>query len=399
MKSVAAQNGVVFSMIVVVIIGIFIFLSSGTYSCLLHKQFTINGIGVTNGESVNLQRTLNYSTHINHVEIETSNVSTSSDDKQNGSRPLHLPNTAEKHVRILVTARMQTGSKAIAEYFGSRSDFFYAYEPGHMIMWYVFNTGVKNDRGFHLGKIQTKLRDFLHDIFHCSFANHPYFTQAMNEHVFHKIRGHLDYLPSPITEKTLTSICLSKQHIISKVVRLTNLLPFIPRLQNDNVKVLFLARDPRGMVSSRYRMIYPGNAASGNTSNIVRLQPKLKLYVEAHCKWLEDNYNAITTGPVWLRENSMLVRFEDMAMHPDIVVPIMYKFVGLKDKKPADGYTEYSNSVFKWRDRFTFREVEIIQNVCSDRVYNIFGWEKVRNQREFEDKSRTFVLPMPKILT
>nr|XP_006814980.1 PREDICTED: carbohydrate sulfotransferase 1-like [Saccoglossus kowalevskii] len=306
-----------------------------------------------------------------------------------------------KRVRLLVIGRMTTGSKAIAGYFSGRPDFFYAYEPGHMLfsMSNLFKGSVQDDGHVNLEKIQVTLRDFLHGIYNCNFTNHPYFTQGFNAPIsIYKIRAGLNSLPMPITEDTLTSICKSKRHVIAKVVRLNDLLQLMPMLENDEVKVLFLARDPRGMASSRHkRFLQHLDHHHGDNTADGELHPRLIDYVVEHCNWLETNYNAITQGPPWIRKNSMVIRYEDMAINPNKIVPSMFKFVELTGNAPAEGYAPHADSVSKWRSYFSFEEVMRIQDLCPDRLYDMFGWRKVRNKHEFTDTNMTFVGSMPNI--
>ncbi|XP_077869053.1 carbohydrate sulfotransferase 3-like [Saccoglossus kowalevskii] len=317
---------------------------------------------------------------------------------QTANSPVRLTGTS--HVRLLVLARMTTGSKAISRFFSGRPDFFYAYEPGHMLLKFVFNGNVQDDGHANLERIQVNLRDLLHGIYHCNLTNHPYFIQGFNvKSSVYKRRAFLTKLPMPITEETLTGICKSRDHVIAKVVRMTDLMQFTQMLQNDDVKVLFLARDPRGMAASRHkRFLHAIDTHVNKSADGVRpLHPRLVDYVVEHCQWLETNYKAITEGSTWLQNNAMLVRYEDMAMYPYKVVPKMLQFVGINGSSPAEGYAPHADSVSKWRNYFSFDEVKAIQDLCSDRLYNMFGWKKVQYKSDFNDETNTFFGPIPKL--
>ncbi|XP_006817922.1 carbohydrate sulfotransferase 3-like [Saccoglossus kowalevskii] len=164
-------------------------------------------------------------------------------------------------------------------------------------------------------------------------------------------------------------------------------------LKNDEVKVVVLARDPRGMTSSRRKASFPRREISPNGT--VQLHPILAEYVKEHCVWLETNYNAITTGPTWLQKNSILVRYEDMTMYPHKVIPNLFNFVGLNGNAHTEADAGHIDSISKWRKNLKYEEVKIIQDLCSDHIYKIFGWRKVRSKIEFENKNLTFIDPMP----
>ncbi|XP_006821953.1 carbohydrate sulfotransferase 3-like [Saccoglossus kowalevskii] len=215
----------------------------------------------------------------------------------------------------------------------------------------------------------------------------------------YKRRAFLTKLPMPITEETLTGICKSRDHIIAKVVRINDLMQFMQMFRNDDVKVLFLARDPRGMAASRdKRFLHAIDTHVNKSADGVRpLHPRLVDYVVEHCQWLETNYKAITEGSTWLQNNAMLVRYEDMAMYPYKVVPKMLQFVGINGSTPVEGSAPHADSASKkWRRYFSYEEVKEIQDLCSDRLYDLFGWKRVQSKLDFIDETNTFIGSMPK---
>ncbi|XP_077989442.1 carbohydrate sulfotransferase 1-like [Glandiceps talaboti] len=303
-----------------------------------------------------------------------------------------------KHV--LVIGRMTTGSKALAQYLSNRPDFFYVYEPGHVIFACTALKGnVQNDSRTHLQELQTPLLHFLNDIYHCNFTKHQYFIKGMNkDNSVYRNRARLNDLQRPITEGALTTLCQSK-HVISKIVRGNDIATYSDMLQKNNVKVIFLARDPRGMANSRFRRFV-------GDKNVPLSQKRLVLneYVKQHCDWLETNYDSITNGSKWLRENTMLVRYEDMASDRGSIGKLISEFIGLNSQhedtdEAAYGRNDHAVSVTKWVNNFTYDEVTRIQNLCSDRIFDIFGWVKVKNKWTFEKENQTWFRPMPSFLT
>ncbi|XP_077989427.1 carbohydrate sulfotransferase 1-like [Glandiceps talaboti] len=320
-------------------------------------------------------------------------------------------NSAEQHTmekspstnsykHVLVFGRMTTGSKALAQYLSKRPDFFYVYEPGHMIFTCTALKGnVRNDSRTHLQELQTPLLNFLNDIYHCNFTKHQYFIKEMNkDNSLYRNRARLNDLQRPITEGALTTLCQSK-HVISKIVRGNDIATYSDMLQKNNVKVIFLARDPRGMANSRLKKF-------GIKKNLSLSQKRLVLneYVRQHCDWLETNYDSIMNGSRWLRKNTILVRYEDMASDRGSIGKLISEFIGLNSQHEDTDESEYDRndytvSLTKWVNYFTYDEVTRIQNLCTDRIFDIFGWVKVRKKWTFEKENQTWFRPMPSFLT
>ncbi|XP_077995925.1 carbohydrate sulfotransferase 1-like [Glandiceps talaboti] len=300
----------------------------------------------------------------------------------------NFANTSHKHV--LVIGRMTTGSKAMAEFFSKRPDFFYVYEPGHMIMYFGNGRNLQNDSRAHLQELQTPLLNFMNDIYHCNFTKHQYFIKGMNiDNSVYRLHAGLQ---RPITEGALTILCRSK-NVLSKTVRVNDIATYSDMLRKNDVKVIFLARDPRGMASSRFRRFV-------DKKNIAPSQKRLMLdeYVREHCVWLQRNYDSITKGPTWLRENTMIVRYEDLVTDRRSIRKLLIEFIGLspqsEDTDSESDSESHSASLTKWLNNFTYDEVKRIQNLCSDRIFDIFGWVKVANEQDFERENQTWCRPI-----
>jgi len=91
---------------------------------------------------------------------------------------------------------------------------------------------------------------------------------------------------------------------------------------NFDLKIIFLARDPRGQYSSRMKIYDKQN--SGDVQ-IATLQKKLVSYVCNHTKNFIENRE---TSP-WLKTQSLLVRYEDLALNPENKSKEILKFSGL----------------------------------------------------------------------
>ena len=96
----------------------------------------------------------------------------------------------------------------------------------------------------------------------------------------------------------------------------------------------------------------------------------------------------------------MIVRYEDLAERPEEIVPKMYDFVGLQLPSEIKTMIEDLNSEKPensqaWREKLNINQVLRIQQLCSDRVFNLFGYAKVKNVEELKNKDISLLLPLP----
>ncbi|XP_077862974.1 carbohydrate sulfotransferase 5-like, partial [Saccoglossus kowalevskii] len=179
----------------------------------------------------------------------------------------------------LVHSRMRTGSTLTGSYFANHPDFFYIYEPGLMIAWYK-RLNVLRDSFDYLEAIRPTLVDFMHAFYHCDFTGRKYFYTSINNSLFLRRFSNITHLEVPMQEKTITQICKSKRHIVSKTIRLNNILLAAPVLKADEIKVIHLVRDPRGMAYSRRQFEH---LPTGVNNKTFKLPEKLEEVVKDDC--------------------------------------------------------------------------------------------------------------------
>ncbi|XP_077991615.1 carbohydrate sulfotransferase 3-like [Glandiceps talaboti] len=291
---------------------------------------------------------------------------------------------------------MRTGSTLTGSYFSLHPEFFYVYEPGHMII--EFNKmNLFVDDFDYLEQIRPELVNFMHSFFQCNFTGRQYYFDSLNKNKWQRYFSSFLDIPLPIKESDVTQRCQSKQHIVTKIIRLNNILFAAPELKKDNVKVIHLVRDPRGMASSRreFERIKDGNALNDK----FRLPEKLEEVITDDCIWLDTNYLSAKNADDTFKKNYMLVRYEDLADRPSEIVPKMYDFVGIpmhqviKDKIEAPGQKLGNGQA--WRKKLNFDEVRRIQEICPDRVFKTFGYVKVENADQLTNTETSLVLPFP----
>ncbi|XP_070549955.1 carbohydrate sulfotransferase 1-like [Ptychodera flava] len=295
---------------------------------------------------------------------------------------------------VLILGRMSTGSTAISNLFSLRDEVFYVGEPGHLLFKNVYHKHVHIDSADYLQEMQVELCDFLGELYNCEFKSRDYFLEALNSRPLYRSRGSLRNLNYPITQADLGSFCQSKPYVVSKVLRLSDLNICLPMLKDNKVKVIFLARDPRGTITSRLhrwgdilaRLDDPANAIYYPTEDVVK----------EHCNWLDMVFNSLKKSSDWLIDNSMLIRFEDKCINPDVVNQALYKFVGMSAPPSRPASSKANNeSATKWLNTYTYDKMKTIQDYCSDHIYKNYGWLFINDKKEFEQAKTSWYRPMP----
>nr|XP_006823475.1 PREDICTED: carbohydrate sulfotransferase 3-like [Saccoglossus kowalevskii] len=170
-------------------------------------------------------------------------------------------------------------------------------------------------------------------------------------------------------------------------------------IRKNNVKVIQVVRDPRGMSSSRARFqIYKKYK---NTPSRDEMLDKLDDIVRNYCAWMETNYVSVMHGPEWLRNNYKIVRFEDLVARPAESAAALYKFVGLpitdkvrqkirtlEEEKPMDAEA--------WRFKTGMELARRAQEMCSPTVYDMFGYRMINRGGILMNKNFSLVGDLPR---
>lgn len=186
---------------------------------------------------------------------------------------------------------------------------------------------------------------------------------------------------TPLCVHKLTQQCLRSKVVSFKTIRLSmELLPNI--LQNDKeIKILYLVRDPRGIVSSRQRTQLLSKSSLGTLSNegkllCERMRNDLRLFDK-----LQQRYH----------DQMLLVRYEDLARKPlqlaDIIsrfsrgTPLsdsVFSFLRDQTQGKADGSpfgTKRANSsqqIEAWRERMPTKISKELTDMCRDILHRLY---------------------------
>ncbi|XP_077991564.1 carbohydrate sulfotransferase 3-like [Glandiceps talaboti] len=299
-------------------------------------------------------------------------------------------------IRVLIHARMRTGSSITGTLLNNHPDFYYVYEPGHMLVEDK-RLDLYGDSFQNLESIRPDLVNFLQGIYTCNFTATEFYTKSLQRHQFMRQNSRaLARETLPIREKDLSRICSQRRHIVVKTVRLNNLILASSVLEENQVKVIHVVRDPRGMMLSRRNMQRLPRTYNHQKGSAV-FDKKLERVIKDYCQWVNENYKSATEGPEWIRNQYFLLRYEDLIDRPMTFVPRMFDFIGL----PVDNTTVerlqstdwWSGHGEAWRTGLTVREVLRVQELCPDVFYK-FGYVKISDNQELENMNSSLVVPL-----
>ncbi|XP_006825977.1 carbohydrate sulfotransferase 1-like [Saccoglossus kowalevskii] len=316
--------------------------------------------------------------------------------------------STQNGTRVLIVSRFRTGSTITERFLSRNPDFFGVHEPGGMLQR-ALKKHILQDSYDKLSDIREDLLDFMHDIYNCNFTGHPYFIDSLNNIWYYVLRSYLTYLPRPnITNEAVTGICKSKPHKVIKVCRLYSILEAERLVTEDNVKIIFIVRDPRGMAPSRMKftkLFTPEENFYEVEHREFKLHSKMEDLMLDYCNWLKLNHLAISELPDWLKDRYLIIRYEDMERQLRQTLQIIYNFVGVQFRNDVMRSVlqeveefevfEKGNNGERWRNKLKIEEVLRVQELCSSKLFADFGYKLVNNQLELIDTKTSLVNDLP----
>jgi len=190
---------------------------------------------------------------------------------------------------------------------------------------------------------------------------------------------------SKMSGSTINGICKSKSIIAQKVIRLCDIDQIAHfKTKIPNLKVIFLYRDPRGIFSSRQKLI--GESLAFKT-------------VEKTCDMYSKSLAKSEGG------DFLSIRYEDISLDPMAAAEKIYDFVNeelpssvrnwISDTINAEdvktvGKSKYSTNkdpiatMTRWRFAQKFEHTQFLQSVCSDYIKK-GGYLEVQSATDLEN--------------
>ena len=371
-------------------------------------------------------------------QLDTASARKNSGDMLNElvpSEPLSIE-LSSKHdvqttrVNVLIVAAMRTGSSFLGELFQQRTDFFYMFEPGMLIMHKLDSLNLTRR------VIYTKLIRMLHSFYHCQFNDLSFFVDLMNQKTLHARKQAVPALVTsqfcrvnhkhllrpkdacdPVTQQALETACSTRANTAIKSIRILDINLMISAVKEPdiNLRLIHLVRDPRSMILSRLKLAMP----SVSIYNVTELTDTYRNILIKYCSnWLQ-NYEIGHYVP-FMRRNYLLVRYEDLALEPHESARKIYDFVGLGAEIPANIQTwldqntndndpskkksaafstkrDSKQVLVSWKQRVTLEMARAIEEVgdCT-RLMTATGYKLVGYDLSLLENDDHLVGPLPK---
>lgn len=124
-----------------------------------------------------------------------------------------------------------------------------------------------------------------------------------------------------INRRLVENVCRRKSLVALKVIRVCDIrdMEEIVSALPVDIKILHLLRDPRGIANSRRHVLRTMNVNASLHDTCHRLK--------------QNMLTGLVDTPAWLKGRYMVVRYEDVALHPYGIAQSVYSFVGLSFPK------------------------------------------------------------------
>ena len=329
----------------------------------------------------------------------------------------------KRRQNLIVVAHGRSGSSFTGNIFNYHPSVFYLFEPYQTVE--RLHGGVAPfNRDY-----QQKSFEWMQGVFRCKFVSpkhakdieHYYRTVtrsyprdeqasiALSSPPFCRYnvtdpRWNIKDCPGSLDQKNLEEICEKKYSMTvvkALMVRMPNnsveqLINVCDSSDEIDCKLLFVVRDPRGIVSSsRVANFYRETDKNGLTGT--------KKFAYENCRQTEFNLNITKQlAPKW-RNKVKILRFEDLSVNPSKILPALLQFAGLPIDKAVSNWlylashkpeTESEQKAAKWRqdsaeraNRWRFRaspdEISIAERYCG-RLMKVLGYKPLGNSFELQ---------------
>ncbi|XP_052103158.1 carbohydrate sulfotransferase 3-like [Mytilus californianus] len=294
---------------------------------------------------------------------------------------------------VLIVGYVRGGTTMILDTLAETNSNFYLFEPirnltesSYANMPITFYNGtVRNismDR--NLARVQTEM---LNHWFNCYFTKIN-IGDLKNNHLIHS-RATKSYFaclrksPFPFCIKMLESVCVPKTRRIMKVVRLRMKSVEHILKKTDNLKIIYVVRDPRAQIHSLIK--------SGLLD-----QKSVKVHSRELCEDMMSDFNSTKILKRAYHNNIFMLKYEALVTNPLQNFRKLFSFSNLPFTTRVDSYIRHhmlesgtgheinfnaksGNSTLiaiKWRTAINKKHLRIIDEACH-RTYETFGYHQL----------------------
>lgn len=278
------------------------------------------------------------------------------------------PNNVTK---IIVLTYFRAGSSFFGDLLQQNWKTFYHFEPLHSMTYNSRIGDDKIDKAFHLfnGILNcnyTEMGEYM------EWVRQPHNQFLFSHNMFLRVTCHSN--PKTCFNSTfVNAVCQRAPVHVMKVTRLhmRHLKTYLEENPDMNIKVVYLTRDPRGIVSSRWSLDWC-NGTECSDSNVL-------------CHEMNEDLKVFEDMQREKPSNFIKVRYEDISLNPEAESRKLFKFLHLPfttsvqrflkthtvgrrtdDSNPYSTRRNTTAMAFSWRERFTFKQVTNVQLSCKD---------------------------------
>ena len=334
-----------------------------------------------------------------------------------------VENQRKKRQNLIVVSHGRSGSSFTGNIFNYHPSVFYLFEPYQTVE--RLHGGVAPfNRDY-----QEKSFEWMQGVFKCKFVSPKHAKDI--EHYYRRVtrnyprdeqasislssppfcrynvsdpRWNIQDCPGAFDQKTLEEIC-EKKYSMTVVKALMGRMPNNSVEQLINVcdssdeidcKLLFVVRDPRGIVaSSRVANFYRETDKNGLTGT--------KKFAYENCRQTEFNLNITKQLRAKWRNRVKILRFEDLSANPSKILPGLLQFAGLpmdevvsnwlylashkpeteSEQKAAKWRQDSAERANRWRIKASPDEISIVEHYC-ERLMKVLGYKPLGNSFQLQ---------------
>ncbi|XP_020622344.1 carbohydrate sulfotransferase 1-like [Orbicella faveolata] len=340
---------------------------------------------------------------------------------EENERPLTTGGANKKRLNLIIVAHGRSGSTFLGNIFNHHPSVFYLFEP-----YQTVERIVRAQAPFNQHYQETAFR-WMQGVFQCDFVSaahvddlQSYYRKKYPENYnpmkslvllsppFCRYnatdpRWTLDSCP-PLDQQTMEEECKNKYRItVAKVLisrmpeqNLKQLLSICDTSDQFDCKLLFLVRDPRGIIPSSKAVGFYGDK-DGTALN------GTEQFSQSICGLTEANLKIIRSLRSPEKSQFMLLRYEDLAANPLKTLPSLLKFAGLpmdesmsnwlylashlpeteSERKAARWRQDSQEGAERWRWKVKPGTIAVIEQQCKH-VMNILGYKPVNGSRKIQ---------------
>ncbi|GFR70241.1 carbohydrate sulfotransferase 3-like [Elysia marginata] len=171
-----------------------------------------------------------------------------------------------------------------------------------------------------------------------------------------------------------SSMCRKSSTVVAKVIRLSMQQAQSMMEEDENVKLIHLFRDPRGMsVSQVYRRFYPWefNREVGNFCS------RIWQDLQQHAKLAQE-----------FPFRTLLVRYEDIVLEPIKTMQQIYDYIGIHFgpllQKQTLRMSEDKRRPHLWRTKIEAEQAAVVERHCAP-LFHVMGYREFPNNASVKD--------------